>query len=229
MKKKLLWLGLLLSLFLALHFLGIQNLLSLEKLKQAKDYLQNFQQTHFWLALIIYFFAYVLNCVFALPGAAILTLAGGAIFGIFLGVIMVSLSSVAGASASFLLARFLFRDWVERKFRKQLLPVQKKIEEEGLYYLIFLRMVPAFPFFLVNILVAQTKIAFFPFAYISFLTMLPATVVFVNAGTQLAKIESTRDVLSANLIFAFVLLGILPLLLNKVFKILRGKANGEKI
>jgi uncharacterized membrane protein YdjX (TVP38/TMEM64 family) len=151
-----------------------------------------------------------------LPGATILTLAGGAIFGLLWGTVIVSFASTIGASLAFLSARFLFRDTVQAKFGEQLKTINEGIEKEGEYYLFTLRLVPLFPFFMINLLMGLTTLKIRTFYGISQIGMLAGTLVYVNAGTQLGKLESLSGILSPILVGSFVLLGLFPLIAKTI-------------
>ena len=151
----------------------------------------------------------------SLPGAVILTLAAGAIFGLVTGIIIVSFASTLGATCSFLISRFLFRDSVQNKFGNHLETINNGVKEEGAFYLFTLRLIPAVPFFAVNLLMGLTPIKTVVYALVSQLGMLPGTAVFVNAGNQLSKIDSVGDILSPSLIAAFAMLGIFPIIAKK--------------
>ena len=163
----------------------------------------------------IFFIIYVAVAGLSLPGAAILTLIGGAIFGLVTGLVLVSFASSIGATLAFLVSRFLLRDSVQRKFGSNLASLNSGIEKEGGFYLFTIRLIPAFPFFIVNLLMGLTPIKTWTFYWVSQLGMLAGTAVFINAGTELGKIESLGDILSPGLIFSFVLLGVFPLIAKK--------------
>jgi pyruvate/2-oxoglutarate dehydrogenase complex dihydrolipoamide dehydrogenase (E3) component/uncharacterized membrane protein YdjX (TVP38/TMEM64 family) len=152
----------------------------------------------------------------SVPGAALLTLAAGAIFGLLWGVLLVSFASSLGATAAFLLSRFLLRDWVQARFGAQLRGINEGVAKEGAFYLFTLRIVPAVPFFVINLAMGPTPIRARTFYWVSQLGMLPATVIYVNAGTQLAAIDSPAGILSPTLIGAFLLLGLFPLIAKKL-------------
>ena len=159
-----------------------------------------------------FFLLYVATTALSLPGAAILTLAAGAIFGLGLGALIVSFASTLGASLAFLSSRYVLRDWVKARFAKRVAAIDSGIEKDGAFYLLTLRLIPAFPFFLINLAMGLTTMRLVTFYIVSQIGMLPGTLVFVNAGTQLAAIESTADILSPALIGSFVLLGLFPLI-----------------
>ena len=157
-----------------------------------------------------FFLIYVIVTALSLPGAAIMSLVAGALFGVVIGTIIVSFASSIGATLAFLSARFLLRDWVQSKFGERLKAIDDGIARDGAMYLFTIRLIPLFPFFVVNLLMGLTRIKTRTFYWVSQIGMLPATVVFVNAGTQISKVDSTAGLLSPTLIGSFVLLGIFP-------------------
>ncbi len=183
---------------------------SLAELKQRRDALAAFAESRPLLSIGSYFVIYVLITGLSLPGAAILTLAGGAIFGLLVGTITVSFASSIGATLAFLAARFLFRDGVRRRFKDRLARIDEGIEKDGGFYLFSLRLVPVFPFFVINLVAGLTPLRTRTFYWVSQVGMLPGTLVYVNAGTQLGQVSSAGDILSPSLIGAFVLLALLP-------------------
>jgi uncharacterized membrane protein YdjX (TVP38/TMEM64 family) len=206
--------------FFALVFgfyrLGFNQFLNLDYLKERHEALQSNYEAHHAQWIIGYFLSYIVMAAVSLPGAAVLTLAGGAVFGFSAGLLLVSFASTIGATLAFLSARSLLRDAVLRHFGERLKIIDSGIKKEGGYYLLTLRLVPAFPFFMVNLVMGLTSISTRQFYLISQLGMLPGTAVFVNAGTQLAKIDSLQSVLTPEIFASFALLGVLPLLLKKL-------------
>ena len=168
-----------------------------------------------------FFVLYVLVTALSLPGAAVMTLAGGAIFGLGWGLLLVSFASSVGATLAMLVARVLLRDWVQRRFGGQLAAVNRGFEADGAFYLFSLRMVPVFPFFVINLVMGLTPVSAWQFYWVSQVGMLAGTVVYVFAGTQLASVESIGDVLSPGLIAALSLLGLFPLITRKLMQALR--------
>ncbi len=201
----------------AWHF-GLIEQLTLANLKARQGELSVWTQAHWGLALAGFFALYVLATAVSIPGAAILTLAGGAIFGLLPGLLLVSFASSIGATLAFLAARFVLRDPLQARYRERLQAIDAGIARDGAFYLFTLRLVPVFPFFLINLLGGLTALPVRTFYWVSQLGMLPGTIVYVFAGTQLARIENARDVLSPGLIGAFVLLGVLPLLMRKLLQ-----------
>jgi len=210
--------------FVALFFsLDIAQYLDLAYIKSKQSAIDDYYSLNPVRTGLIFFVSYIVITGVSLPGAGILTLAGGAIFGVVWGSILVSFASVFGATMAFLVARYLFHDYVQTKFKKQLEPINHGIRKEGNLYLFTIRFVPIFPFFIVNNLMALTPIKTINFALVSQIGMLIPTIIFVNAGTQLAKIESPGDVLSPELILSFALLGIFPLAAKKILIYVRKK------
>ena len=195
--------------------------LELERLRTAQQALAAWTGDHPLRAALYYVLAYVLVCALSLPGAAVMTLAGGALFGLGLGTLLASLASTVGALVAFLLARWLFADAVRRRFGTRLAALDRGLARDGAFYLASLRLVPAIPFVLVNLLMALTPLRAWTFTWVSLLAMLPATVAYVNAGTALAGIGSTGEVLSSRLLLALLLLALLPLLLRWLLAWLR--------
>ncbi len=201
----------------ALYFvLDLGSYFSLDALKAQQAAIENYRQAHPWLAAGIFFAIYVAVTALSLPGAAVMTLAGGAVFGLLWGTLLVSFASSLGATLAFLAARFLLRDWVAARFGQRLQAIDAGIRREGGFYLFTLRLVPVFPFFVINLLMGLTPMRTATFYWVSQLGMLAGTLVYVNAGTQLAGIESLSGILSPGLIASFALLGIFPLIAKKI-------------
>ena len=171
----------------------------------------------------VYFVVYVLMAALSLPGAALLTLLGGAVFGLLWGTVIVSFASTLGATLAFLMARFLLREWVVARFGQRLAAIDEGIRREGAFYLFTLRLVPVFPFFLVNLLLGLTAMQARTFYWVSQIGMLAGTVVYVNAGTQLAQIESLAGIVSPALVGSFVLLGVFPLIARRIVEAVRAR------
>ncbi len=168
------------------------------------------------MVIAAFFAAYVAVTALSLPGAAIMTLAAGAIFGLVAGTVIVSFASTIGATLAFLAARFVLGETVQNKFGARLAEINKGVEKEGGFYLFTLRLVPLVPFFVINLVMGLTKMKTLTFYWVSQVGMFLGTIVFVNAGTQLAKIDSLKGILSPGLIGSFVLLGIFPLIAKKI-------------
>ena len=208
--------------------LGLGHYLSLEYLQASRARALAQVEAAPLTASLAFFATYVLVTGLSLPGAAVMTIAAGAIFGVVWGVALVSFASAAGATVAFLIARTVLREWVERRFGAYLEPINRGLEREGVFYLFSLRMVPVFPFFVVNLLMGLTRIRVVPFYFVSQVGMLAGTFVFVFAGTQLAGIRSLGDVLSPGLIGALTLLGVFPLLAKKVIELFARRRAGAE-
>ena len=200
-----------LVLIAAFFILELGQYFSLEFLKDQRDAIEAFYQANTAFTVGLYFGIYVLVTALSLPGAAIMTLAGGAIFGFLWGTVIVSFASTIGATLAFILGRFLFRDYVQRRFGPYLKAVNEGVERDGAFYLFMLRLVPIFPFFVINLVMALTPMKTMTFFLVSQVGMLAGTMVYVNAGTQIAQIDSLAGILSPQLLGAFALLGIFPL------------------
>ena len=172
---------------------------------------------------LAFFLAYVAVAALSLPGAVIMTLVGGAIFGFGKGLVLVSFASAIGATLAFLSSRFLLRDWVQAKFGERLKPINDGVAKDGPFYLFALRLVPLFPFFVVNLVMGLTTIKTWPFYWVSQLGMLAGTAVFVNAGTQLAQISSLKGIISPAILGSFALLGIFPIIAKKILDVLKDR------
>ncbi|MDQ6685229.1 MAG: FAD-dependent oxidoreductase, partial [Pseudomonadota bacterium] len=221
-----LWIGALLLALLAVglyFYFDLGRLLTIESLKSSRDSLLALYQRRPLATLATFFAIYVAVVALSVPGATMLTLAAGTIFGIVVGVVMVSFAASLGALLAFLIARYLLRDTVQAHFGKRLAPIDEGMRRDGAFYLLTLRLVPVFPFFLVNLLSALTSIGALRFYWVTQLGALPGTAVYVNAGTQLASIDSPGDILSPVLLLSFVLLGLLPWVGKAVVGMLRGR------
>ena len=195
---------------------GGQRYLSFEAIKSQQATVQQYFQAHPWRTGFGFFAAYVAVTGLSLPGAALMTLVAGAIFGLLWGTVVVSFASSAGATLAFLASRFVLRDWVQSRFGRSLRAVNRGIEREGAFYLFTLRLIPAVPFFAINLAMGLTPMRAATFYWVSQVGMLAGTIVYVNAGTQLAAIESPAGILSPGLIGAFVLLGLFPLAAKRI-------------
>ncbi|MCK4841685.1 MAG: VTT domain-containing protein, partial [Methylococcales bacterium] len=222
-KSRVLLLLLIVSLIAVFFIFDLQQYLSLETLKAQQATIESYRSDHLILAVVIYMLVYIAVTGLSLPGATILTLAGGAIFGLLWGTVIVSFASTIGATLAFLAARFLFRDTVKSCFSSRLQAIDEGIDRDGAFYLFTLRLVPIFPFFMINLIMGLTTFKVRTFYWVSQLGMLAGTIVYVNAGTQLAKIESLSGILSPALIGSFALLGIFPLMAKKIVTSIQAK------
>lgn len=210
MNKKLLLLSLLAVAVVAYFWFDLGNVLSLQNFQASKGRVAAIRDANPVLFIGGFFLAYVLITALSVPGAAIMTLIAGALFGLVTGTIVVSIASAIGATLAFLSARFLLRDWVQSKFGVRLRAIDDGLARDGAFYLFTLRLIPLFPFFIVNLLMGLTRIRTRTYFWVSQIGMLPATFVFVNAGTQISKLKSTAGLLSPTLVGSFVILGCFP-------------------
>lgn len=188
--------------------------LDVAKAKQAE--LANYIDAHLLQAALIYFVVYVLLTAFSIPGATVVTLLGAALFGFWLSLLLASFASTIGATLAFLSSRFLLRDWVQAKFADKLQTINQGIERDGAFYLLSLRLIPIFPFFLINLVMGLTPISTWRYYWVSQLGMLPGTAVYLNAGTQLAEISSLGEIVSLPVLASFVLLGVFPMVVKRL-------------
>ena len=222
-KTKLVVLVVIAALVAAFFALDLKQYFSLDYIKAQQAAFATYVESHALAAAAAYFAIYVAVTGLSLPGAAILTLLGGAIFGLLWGVVIVSFASSIGATLAFLASRFLLRDWVQAKFSGLLKPINDGVEKEGAFYLFALRLVPAFPFFAINLAMGLTPIKTRTFYWVSQVGMLAGTIAYVYAGTQLARISSLKDILSPGLISAFAVLGLFPIVAKKVLDHLKAR------
>ncbi|MDY6889601.1 MAG: FAD-dependent oxidoreductase [Pseudomonadota bacterium] len=202
------------------HF-NLHQLLTLEGLKGSMDQFSQYKEQSPLLVFGGFFLLYVVVTALSLPGAAILTLAAGALFGLVEGLLVASFASTVGATLAFLVSRYLLRDTIKQRFPERLDAIDAGVEKEGGFYLFTLRLVPVFPFFLINLLMGVTAIKAWTFYWVSQIGMLAGTFVFVNAGTQLAQIESLSGILSLDLILSFALLGVFPFIAKGILNVFK--------
>ncbi|MCJ2163961.1 MULTISPECIES: TVP38/TMEM64 family protein [unclassified Pseudodesulfovibrio] len=226
--RKLLLMSVIAVLIVFYFIFDLGQYLSLDYLKASRERFQLLYDDHALLMLGAYFMIYVVVTALVLPAAAVLTLAGGALFGLTVGVVVVSFASTAGAALAFLVSRYVLRDFVQRKYGGRLEPINRGIREDGAFYLFTLRLIPVFPFFIINAVLGLTSMRLFTYVWVSQLGMLPATVVYVNAGKELGQLDSLSGLLSPSLIISFVVLGLFPLAVKKILGWYQAKrrANG---
>ena len=218
------------TIVVALFFvLDLQKYLTLEYLKSSKAFFISSYENNPILVLGSYFLFYIVITAFSLPGAVWMTLGGGAFFGLFAGTVIVSFASSIGATLAMLISRFLLRDWVQSRFEKQMQIINAGINKDGGFYLFTLRLVPAVPFFVINLGIGLTPLRTGTFYWVSQLGMLPGTLVYINAGSELGKIQSVGEILSPTLIASFILLGIFPLLVKKILAFIEKRRNKENV
>lgn len=196
--------------------LDLGRYLSFEQLKASQASFDQLYAQQPVMVAAVYFGVYVLATALSIPGAVIITLGGGAVFGLWQGLLLVSFASTLGATLAFLASRFVLREWVEARFGQRLADINAGVDKEGAFYLFTLRLIPVVPFFLINLLMGLTRMKTWTYYWVSQLGMLAGTAVYVNAGTQLAQLDSVRGILSPALLGSFVLLGIFPFLARRV-------------
>ena len=215
-KKKIVILVVIISLIVAFKVFNLGQYLTLSYLKESLDKFNDLYEKHQALVIAGYFIIYVLTTSLSLPGASPLGIVGGALFGFWVATLVVSFASTIGATLACFVSRFLLRDWVQSKFSDKIAKVNEGIEKEGAFYLFTLRLIPIFPFWMINLVMGLTKMPLSRFYWVSQIGMLPGTMVYVNAGKELAKIESIKGIFSPRLIISFALLGIFPIAVKKL-------------
>jgi dihydrolipoamide dehydrogenase len=210
--KKILLLGLVLIAVGSFFIFDLQQYLTLEYFKHSQAEISSYVSENRIAAMLIFFLIYILVTGLSLPGALIMTLVAGALFGLLWGTILVSFASSIGASLAFIISRTLLHDFIQERYKKRLKVINEGVRKDGAFYLFTLRLIPIFPFFIINVVMALTPIRLLTFYLVSQVGMLPGTLVYVNAGTQLAQIDSVSSIVSPGLLTAFVLLGLFPYL-----------------
>jgi uncharacterized membrane protein YdjX (TVP38/TMEM64 family) len=221
--KKIVILIVIAGLIVAVKVFGLDQYLTLSYLKGSLDTLKALYKDHSLMVIAGYFVIYVLTTSLSLPGASPLGIAGGALFGFWTATIVVSFASTIGATLACLVSRFLLRDWIQNKLGDKIVKVNEGVAKEGAFYLFTLRLIPAFPFWLINLAMGLTTMSLFKFYWVSQIGMLPGTMVFVNAGKELAKIESVKGIFSPGLIISFALIGIFPIAVKKLIALFRSR------
>ncbi len=211
------------ALVVGFFYFDLNHLLTLEALKSGVDQFKSWRTSDPLLVSALFLLFYILVTMLSLPGAVIMTLAAGALFGLLWGTVLVSFASSIGATLAFLVSRYLFKDAVQGRYGDRLKSLNKGIETDGAFYLFSLRLVPVFPFFLINLLMALTPIRAVTFYWVSQIGMLAGTLVYVNAGTQLVKVDSLSGILSPKLVLSFALLGLFPLIAKKLVSFMRAR------
>ena len=210
---------------LAFFFYDIQQYATLDYIKVKQQNIFEYYKQNIFFVLVLFIFLYILVTALSLPVATFLTLLGGALFGFSTGLIIVSFASTIGATLAFLMARFLAQNYVQKYYKKQLSKINKKFKSEGAFYLFALRLVPVFPFFIINVVMGLMTIKTWTFYWVSQLGMLPGTIVYVYAGTQLAQIETFSDITTPSMLIAFALLGLFPLIAKNFVQFMRKDKN----
>lgn len=205
------------------RYLDLGQYLTLGYIKTSQERFQALYLSHRFLVLASYFGIYIAVTALSLPGAAVLSLAGGGLFGLVVGTVVVSFASTIGATLACLVSRFLLREWVQNRFGDRLAAINNGIEKEGAFYLFSLRLVPIFPFFVINLLMGLTRMRLFTFFWVSQVGMFAGTIVYVNAGKELAKIDSISGIMSPGVLISFVILGLFPIAAKRILGLYRTK------
>ena len=196
----------------AFFYFDLGQFLSLDSLKANRDALLQYTTSQYEIAVALFILVYILQTAFSLPGGAVLTLTGGFLFGSLMGTLFVNVGATAGATLAFLAARYLLRDWVEQKFGDRLGPIQEGFAKNAFSYLMTLRLIPAFPFFLVNLVSGLTRVNLGTYVLATSIGIIPGSFVFAFAGRQLGTINSLSEIASPPVLLAFTLLGVLALM-----------------
>ena len=214
--KKLIIVVFIIGIIVSFKIFNLGQYLTLSYIKESQQHFELLYTEHPAVVIASYMAIYIVTTSLSLPGAAVLTIGGGALFGLITGTLVVSFASTIGATLACFVSRFLLRDWIQRKFSEKIEKVNEGVKKEGAFYLFTLRLIPVFPFWMINILMGLTKMPLFKFYWVSQLGMFPGTIVYVNAGKELAKIESMKGILSPSLILSFVLIGVFPITVKKL-------------
>jgi len=223
LKNKIIILTIVVLGFIAFRYFELGQYLTLDYLKASQEKFQALYQSNRFLVVGAYMGIYIAVTALSLPGAAVLTLAGGGLFGLVVGTIAVSFASTIGATLACMVSRFLLREWVQNKFGDRLATINTGIEKEGAFYLFSLRLVPIFPFFVINLLMGLTRMRLFTYYWVSQIGMLAGTIVYVNAGKELAKIDSLSGIMSPGVLISFVILGLFPIGVKKILALYKAK------
>ena len=218
-KKKLLILLILIAVIATIRLTGVHRYLTFENLQTQKDILHGYVNQNYLLAVIIFMLIYAVSVAFSIPGATILTLAGGLVFGTVLGAIYVNVGATSGAIGVFIFARYLLGEKLQEKYAEKLAKFNNEIEINGYSYLLTLRFIPLFPFWMINLFAGLTKIPLRTYVWTTAIGILPGSLVYTYTGNQLNTINSVSDIFSWNILLAFVLLGLLaliPTILNHI-------------
>lgn len=222
-KFRILFAGLLFALIAGVFLLDLYQYLTLEFFRAQQEIIQGYVQANLLLSIFLFFIIYVSATTISLPVAGVFCLVAGALFGVFLGSVIISFASTVGAVLSFLVSRFLLQNYVDKHFPKITRVVNEGIAREGAYYLFCLRLVPAFPYFVLNMVMGLTHMRIVTYAWVTQLALLPITLVLTNAGEQISLIGSIADIMSPVLVGSLALVGIFPLVMKKLLGIFESK------
>jgi uncharacterized membrane protein YdjX (TVP38/TMEM64 family) len=214
-------LGLIVLIIIIMKYIGVDEYLTFYYIKTQQLQLQGYYEQHQGITIIIYFLIYIITTALSIPGATILTLLGGSLFGFSFALLVISFASTIGATLSFLISRFILKDFIEKRFASKFKIINDGVEKEGGLYLFSLRLVPVVPFFIINLAMGLTNIGVVKYFFISQLGMLAGTAVYVNAGVQLSSLKSIGDVMNFEIFISLAILGVFPLFAKKVVGFLR--------
>jgi uncharacterized membrane protein YdjX (TVP38/TMEM64 family) len=223
MIKKIAVVTVVIALVVLFKVLGLGHYLTLSYVKSSQGKVAAIFAEHPLMVIASYAMIYIIVTSLSLPGAAVMTLAGGALFGLLTGTIVVSFASTLGATLACFVSRSILCDWVQSKFGDELKMINAGIEKEGAFYLFTLRLIPIFPFWIINLVMGLTKMPLRTFYWVSQIGMLAGTIVYVNAGKELARVDSLSGILSPGLIFSFALLGLFPITAKKLIDLYKSK------
>ena len=221
--------GILILAVAGFFFLGWFDYFTWDNIRANLDTFQAEVENHWILSLVVFFLLYAAITALSIPVAAIMTLLGGALFDRIIGTLLISLAATVGAVFAFWSSRYLFRDLVQKRFGPRLEAFNRGFERDGGYYLFTLRLVPLFPFFLVNLGMGLTSIGTWQYTWVSWVGMLPGTFLYVNAGRELGTLESPKDIVSPGVLISLILLGVAPLVLRKLIPRHRKDDSHDKI
>ena len=221
--RKLIIVAVIVAVVVLFRLFHLGDYLTLFYIKGSQDRFTALYEDHRIAVIGGYMLIYIAVTALSLPGAVVMTLAGGALFGLWTGTLIVSFASTIGATLACFVSRFILRDWVQGKFGDKLSVINEGIAKEGAFYLFTLRLIPVFPFFMINLVMGLTKMPLRTFYWVSQLGMLAGTMVYVNAGKELGKIDSLKGILSPGLIISFALLGIFPIAAKKLISLYKTK------
>lgn len=224
--KKIFIIALLALALTAFFIFDLGQYFTLDYIKSQQASFNTYYSDHPVVTIFTFMAVYIVVVALSLPGAAIMTLLAGALFGLVTGTIVVSFASSIGATLAMVVSRYLLKDWVQDRFKEKLQVINKGMEKDGLFYLFTLRLVPLVPFFVINIVMGLMPIKVFSFYWVSQIGMLAGTIVYIFAGTQLGQIETLKDIVSVDLLMAFILIGLFPLLARKSLEIIKRKKDG---
>lgn len=218
---RILFLVIIISIIITFKIWDFEKYLTLDYLKSQQQTFLNFYEVQPIKTILIFMSLYILMTGLSLPGSIMLSLTAGALFGLWMGTLLVSFACTIGATLAFLSSRYVLHDFIQNKFKRQIKRINQGIEEEGTFYLFSLRLFPASPYVVINLVMGITPISVFKFYWVSQIGLLPGNFIYVNAGTQLAKVDTVAGILTPELLFSLVLIGLLPFVSKWLAKIIK--------